>query len=216
MHRLLRLMLALLFALAAGQALAAAKAAAPVEGVDYVVIEGGAPYRTVPGTVEVAEVFGYTCPHCAALEPKLATWKRTLSKDVRVVMVPAAFGGYWIPYARAYVAAQALGVADRSHAAMFEALHEEKSLPISRPSPEEIGAFYARYGVPVEKFVAAYGAPSVDAELARARAFIERSGVEGTPSLIVAGKYRVLGRSPDDALRIAAALVARERSRRPR
>jgi thiol:disulfide interchange protein DsbA len=190
--------------------------AVPVEGVDYVAIEGGAPFSTPPGTVEVAEVFGYTCPACARFEPQVQAWKRTLPKGVRFVAVPAPFGGHWIPYARAYVAAQKLGIADRSHAAMFRALHDERSLPVSRPSAEEIAGFYAGYGVPPARFVATYNDAATDAELARAREWITRSGVDHTPVLVVAGTWRVGGDSPQDTLRIARWLVDRELAARRR
>lgn len=211
MNRLLRLMPALaLMLLLATPAVAAPPAAAPVEGSDYVVIEGGAPYATPPGQVEVAEAFGYTCGHCARFEPALQAWKRGLPRGVRFVAVPAAFGGHWMPYARAYLAAKALGVAERSHGAMFRALHEEGRLPMSRPSVDEIAGFYADYGIPAARFAAAYDAPSMDAELKRARDFLVRSGVDGTPAIVVAGRYRVTGSSAQDTLRIARWLVDRE------
>lgn len=212
--RLLPRLVVLLVLLAAGPALAAATA--PVEGRDYAAIEGGTPFATPAGQVEVAEVFGYTCPACARLEPMLEAWKRSLPKGARFVAVPAPFGGHWIPYARAYVAAQKLGVAERSHAAMFRALHDERSLPVSRPSAQEIAGFYAAYGVPEARFVAAYEDPSVDAQLARAREWIVRAGVDHTPVLVVAGKWRVAGDTPQDSLRIARWLVDRELATRRR
>jgi thiol:disulfide interchange protein DsbA len=189
---------------------------APVEGVDYVAIEGGTPFSTPAGTVEIAEVFGYTCPACARFEPQIEAFKRALPKGTRFVPVPAPFGGHWIPYARAYVAAQKLGVAERSHAAMFRAVHEERRLPISRPSADEIAAFYTAYGVPAARFVTAYNDASVDAQLARAREWIVKSGVDHTPVLVVAGKWRVGGNSPQDTLRIARWLVDRELASRRR
>ena len=215
MLRSLRPAVLLFSALLAFSALPAAAAdrAVPVEGTDYRVIEGGTPFAPVAGTVEVAEVFGYTCGHCARFEPALAAWKRTLPAKARFVAIPAPFGGHWIPYARAHVAAQALGVAEKSHAAMFRALHDERRLPMSQPTAEEIAAFYAAYGVPTGRFVAAFNAPSVDARLAKAREFITRSGIDGTPSIVVAGRYHVLGRSPADTLRIARWLVDRELAR---
>ena len=41
------------------------------------------------------------------------------------------------------------------------------------------------------------------------------SGVEGTPTVIVDGKYRVLGKSYEDVLRITDALIAQERATGP-
>lgn len=210
---LLRTCLAL--TLAAFAALAFANAPrpagpAPVEGVDYVRIDGGAPFAPVPGTVEVAEVFGYACPHCAQFEPALRSWARTLPKGVRVVAVPAP----WDPYSRAYVAARTLKVADTAHAALFKALHEDGSLPLSNPQPAEIAQFYARYNVPAARFTAALAAPGIDAELQRAARFFERSGVEGTPTLVINGKYRVTARARADVFRVADHLIAAERRAR--
>lgn len=183
---------------------------APVEGVDYVRIDGGTPYAAVPGTVEVAEAFGYACSHCARFEPALRAWARTLPKGVRLVPVPAP----WDPYARAYIAARTLKVSEASHDAVFKALHEDGSLPLRNPQPGEIAQFYARYNVPVARFTAAMAAPSVDAELQRAEAFVERSGVEGTPTLVINGRYRITARSREDVFRVANHLIAAERRAR--
>lgn len=209
--RLLLLLLALLPAIAG----AAPPAAAPalLEGQDYVVIPGGKPFAPLNGKVELVEVFGYTCIHCAHLEPIISAWKRKQPSYVRFTPVPAAFGGYWIPYARAYYAAETLGVLGKTHAEMFKALHERSALPIQNATPDEIAGFYAGYGVDRKKFVDTLNGPVVNERLERARAFVTAAGVEGTPSLIVNGKYRVTGgRNYDDMLRIADQLIARERS----
>ncbi|MGY0799969.1 thiol:disulfide interchange protein DsbA/DsbL [Lysobacter sp. A286] len=193
-------------------------AAAPtgdlVAGTDYIEIPDGAPFATPAGQIEVVEVFGYTCPHCAHFEPLVSAWKAKLPADVNFVEVPAPFGGYWIPYAQAFYTAQAQGLVARTHAPMFRALHQEHSLPISGATPAEIAAFYARYGADPEQFANTMTSPAIQAQLKQARDFLRRSGVEGTPTLIVNGKYRVLGNSATDLLDNAAKLVERERSRR--
>jgi thiol:disulfide interchange protein DsbA len=191
-----------------------AVAATPVEGTDYVVIPGGMPFAPLNGKVEVVEVFGYTCIHCAHFQPQVDAWKKKQPAYVRFTPVPAAFGGSWIPYARAYYAAEKLGVLGKTHSVMFKALHEEGSLPIQNASPEEIAAFYARYGANAKAFVAAMASADVDAKLARSKEFAIASEVQGTPTVIVNGKYRVTARSLDDVLRITDYLVARERAAR--
>ncbi|GAB3755625.1 thiol:disulfide interchange protein DsbA/DsbL [Lysobacter olei] len=189
--------------------------AAPVAGVDYELIEGGAAYQPVAGKIEVAEVFGYTCPHCAHFEPAFSAWKARQAKDVSVVMVAAPFGGHWMPYARAFYAAQRLGVVSKTHAAMFHALHEEGSLPLGNASAEEIATFYAGRGVDTARFLVAFNGPDVAADLKRAYDFIGRSGVDGTPALVVNGKYRVIGgQTYAERLQIVDRLVAQERAAR--
>ena len=213
--RLLPVLIALL-ALVPAVALAAPPAPAPlVEGEDYVVIENGTPYAPLKGKVEVVEVFGYTCVHCAHFEPTLAAWKKTLSRDVRLTPVPAAFGGYWIPYARAFFAARQLGVQERTHQAVFDALHKTGALPIQNASADEIAGFYATLGVDRAKFSAALRGDQVDQQLERARQWAAAAGIEGTPTMIVNGKYRVIGgRTYSDMLKIVDRLVARERTRK--
>jgi thiol:disulfide interchange protein DsbA len=191
---------------------AAAEAAAPVPqaGQDYIEIPGGQPWAARPGRIEVAEVFGYSCPHCAHLEPMLALWKAKLPPDVDFVAVPAAFGGPWDTWARAYFAASNLGLLGRTHDAVFEAIHEKGTLP-RNPTAQELATFYADYGVSSERFLAAMADPKVDAQMRQAAALTRAWGLEGTPTMVVAGRYRVLGRTFEDMLRIAGWLAARER-----
>ena len=207
------LLLTLLLPLAAwGAGPASPKGPAPIPGVDYTVIDGGRPFAPAKGKIEVVEVFGYTCIHCAHFEPAISAWKARLPADVRFTALAAPMGGHWIPYARAFFAAQSLGLSDRIHAAMFDALHVSASLPISKPTPEEIAGFYSSRGANQQRFIAAMASPAVDAQLTRVREFMIRSGVTGTPSIVINGRYRVIGTSFEDMLRIADHLVARERA----
>ncbi len=188
-----------------------ARAAAPVAGVDYVEIPGGQPYAPLKGKVEVAEVFGYTCIHCAKFQPLLNEWKKRQPAYVRLTPVPAAFGGFWNTYARAYFAAEKLGVLAKSHDAVFKAVHTENRLPFQNPSAGEIAAFYTAYGADAKAFAAAMESPAADAQLEQAKRFAAASGIEGTPTLVVNGKYRVIGRSFEDALKTTDFLVVKER-----
>lgn len=190
----------------------AAPAAAPVEGQDYELIAEPGPFAPLAGKIEVVEVFGYTCPHCAHFEPQLAAWAAKLPADVRFSPVPAAFGGYWDSYARAFYAAEQVGVLKRSHADVFKALHEQRSLPAQNVSPDELATFYSQYGVQPQRYIEALRSPQVDDKVKNARAFAMRVKVTGTPMLIINGKYLVKGKTFDDNLRIADALLARERS----
>lgn len=189
-------------------------AADPVAGVDYVEIADGKPYAPLNGKVEVVEVFGYTCIHCAHFQPSVSVWQKKQPSYVRFTPVPAAFGGIWTPYARAYYAAAKLRVLAKTHDAMFKALHEQGSLPIQNASSNEIATWYASYGVDPQAFAAAMDSPATDLLLERSKDFAMAAGVEFTPTLIVNGKYRVTGGSFEDTLRIADYLVKKERSRK--
>ena len=203
----LSLLLLILLPLAA---CAADKKAPPVEGEDYVLIDGGQPYAPLAGKVEVAEVFGYTCPHCAHFEPTLEAWTAKQPAYVRVTPVPAAFGGFWDAFARAYFAADTLGVAKRSHRAMFDAIHEKHTVPTQNVAPEELAAFYVAYGVPQQRFIDTLKSAAVEDKVKAAREFATRAKIPGTPALVVNGRYLITARGYTDMLRVADYLIARE------
>lgn len=185
-----------------------------VAGEDYVEIPGGQPYEPLNGKVEVVEVFNYICPACARLEPMFTAWSAKAPADVRVTYVPAPWGPQWVPYARAYYVADALGLEAKTHTAMFHAIHIAQTLPGEGKQPDEakVAAFYGQYGADPKRFLADMHSFATEAKLKRGLQFITRSEVGGTPTIIVNGKYRVLGRSYEDILRITDALVARERA----
>ena len=187
---------------------------APVAGTDYLDIEGGQPWQPVAGKIEVAEMFNYICPACYAFDPNLRSWKAKQPADVNLVYVPAQFRPDFVPYAKAFFAAQSLGIEEKSHQAVYEAIHVKHSIPAEGVPPDEakVAAFYTQYGVSAEQFLNTMKSFAVTGQINKANQFMARSKVEGTPTLIVNGKYLVKGRSWDDMLRIADHLIAKERA----
>lgn len=186
----------------------------PVAGTDYVVIENGQPFQPATGKIEVAEIFGYVCPACAAFQPLIGPWKAGLPRDVSFVYVPAMFGGTWDDYGRAFYAAQAMGLQEKTHEAMYAAIHAEQSLKgeRGRDSVEDIANFYGKHGADPKQFAAMMGSFAINAKTNSAKQFAQRSKISGTPSVIVNGKYLVKGKGFPDMLRIADHLIARERA----
>lgn len=162
----------------------------PVAGKDYVVLSPAQPTWGTGG-IEVAEVMSYSCIHCAEFQPLVNAWKKNQAADVRFVYVPAAFGGIWDNAARAYFGAEALGVVAKTHDAMFKAYFIDKS--VKSGSVEELADVYAKLGVDRKKILDAMNGFTVSAKLNRAKQFSMRTGVNSTPTIIVNGKYRVLG-----------------------
>ena len=204
-------MLQRLFALALMLAAPFAFAQPYEAGRDYFPIEPAQP--TASGEqIEVIEVFGYPCIHCAHAAPEVSKWRQTQQKDVRFELLPAVFGGVWEAYARAYYTAETMGVVDRTHDRLFEVLHTERR-PIR--NMEDVAAFYAEFGVDKEAFLATLTSFPVNAKIAEATRRVPAYGVEGTPSMIVNGKYRVMSPGGEDGfekmLLIVDWLVQRER-----
>jgi thiol:disulfide interchange protein DsbA len=190
----------------------------PVAGTDYVEIPNGQPYAPLNGQIEVVEVFGYVCPACARFAPEVSAWKKKQPADVRVTYVPVVFGPVWAPYGKAFYAAQAKGLVDKTHDAVFSAIHLQRSLPgEGKPpaDPAQIAQWYAQYGVDAKEFVSLMNSFGTNSQVARGMQFAKNAGAESTPTIIVNGKYRVTGgQTYADVLRIAYHLVAMERARR--
>ncbi len=188
-------------------------AKAPREGVDYVELAEPQPTYSTGTGYEVAEVFAYTCIHCANLQPTIDQWKPTLPGDVRFVYVPAAFGGPGDNFARGYFAAEAMGILDKTHNETFHAFFVDRKFKTA--SAEEIADHYASLGADRDTFLSTMQSFAVTAKLNRARQFSMRTGVQATPTLIIAGKYSasVTGdRGPQGLIETIEWLVQRERA----
>jgi len=185
------------------------------EGLHYVAIEG-APVRT-SGKVEVVEAFSYLCSHCNTFEPYINAWKKRIPENVNFRRVPVVFGrGSWELYARGYVTAEMLGIADAAHTAMMDKLWKDKDI---MRSMEDLAAFYSQFGVEAEKFLATSKSFAVDTQIKKDQLVLQSYGITGTPSLVVAGKYRVAGNAAvpsfDVMLDVVNFLVAKESAASP-
>lgn len=195
------------------QAPDAAPAADIQEGRDYFLVENPQTFADGDG-IEVVEVFGYGCIHCATLQPLINAWKPSLPQDVDFIYVPAVFGGAWEAWARAYYTAETMGVLERSHDAVFNAIHTER---MQFRNLDDIAGLYTRFGVDKAQFLATMDSFAVNAKIARSAQQVPRWGVEATPTMVVAGRYRV--QAPREGgfekmLDIVDFLVAKERAAR--
>ncbi len=183
-----RLIVALALAFTAGGAMAQNVPVQFQEGVHYHEIDPPLSGRMVDG-VRVTEVFSYLCNHCATFEPYMQSWKSRMPEGVQLDRIPVEFGrAIWSLYARAYVTASVLGVAEEAHVAMMDTLWKERN---QMRSMEELADFYASYGVEPEKFVATAKSFAVDMRMKNEQKMVREAGVSGTPSMLINGKYRV-------------------------
>jgi thiol:disulfide interchange protein DsbA len=208
-----KLLLSLLAIGLSSTALAQDSVGAFQEGMHYHEIDPPLTGQPVDG-VTVTEVFSYLCNHCATFEPYMQSWKTRKPEDVVFKRIPVEFGrAIWSLYARAYVTADLLGVAEEAHVAMMDSLWKQRR---QMRSMEEIAEFYAAYGVDPDKFVATSQSFAVDMRMKNEQKAVRDAGVSGTPAMIVNGKYRISAggavSSYDTMLDIVDALVAREQA----
>jgi len=182
---------------------------------------------TVPaGKVEVLQVFSYGCVACNRFEPVVEKLKASLPKNAQMAFLPASFipAESWPMFQRAYFTAQALGIAERTHQAMYDAIWKTGELAIvdattrrlkkERPTIEDAARCYARLtGVKPEVFLTTARSFGVEAKMRAADAQVLAMKVPGTPCIVVNGKYRVNMdslRSVDELTDLVGYLVAQE------
>jgi thiol:disulfide interchange protein DsbA len=182
-------------------------------GTDYDVIAPALRTRNAD-KIEILEFFAYSCGHCYNFEPLITQWKQGLAEDVEFLPSPAVWNAAMEPHAKAFYAAQALGVLDKMHGALFAAMHVDKK---RLSSEAEIRQIFVANGVSAADFDKAYGSFGIGSQVRQAISRQKSARITGTPEMVVAGKYRVTtGKAGSQAgmLKIADALVAKERSQR--
>jgi thiol:disulfide interchange protein DsbA len=180
------------------------------EGVHYEALK--TPVQTQdPTKIEVTEVFWYGCGHCFAFEPMIQQWGKTLQDDVKFVHSPAIWNGPMEVHARAYYVAKALNILDDVHEPIFNALNIEGKRLANEKS---LGAFFSDFGVDADTFKKTYNSFGIVSQVKQANARARAYGIQGTPEIIVDGKYRVsssLAGSQEGMLKVTDFLVEKIR-----
>jgi thiol:disulfide interchange protein DsbA len=193
----------LLLFLAALTTARAEAAPAWAEGRDYAVLPQPQRTSVAPGKIEVLEVFSYGCPACKNFQPTMELLRKSLPSGAQLAYLPAAFNKAedWPMFQRAYLAAQALGIAERTHQLMFDAVWKTGELAtfdkINRlkdpqPTIEQAAQAYARWtAVKPADFLAMANSFTVDGRMRTADEEIMAMQVPGTPCIVVDGRYRI-------------------------
>ena len=189
-----------------------ASAQAAVEGVDYTVLNKPIPQRDA-SKIEVLEFFGYFCIHCQNFDPVLLSYSKTFPKDVylrteHVVWMPEMLG-----LARVAAAVNASGLKYQANPAIYTAIHEQK---INLADTATFKSWVAaQKSFDSKKLIAAYNAPASLKAAKKMQRLTETYRIDGTPDVIVGGKYRVIFHTDwEQAQKIIGELVDQVRQER--
>lgn len=139
------------------------------------------------GKIEVIEFFSYACPHCYRFEPYIEKWKETKADNIEFIHVPAIFNKNWEALATLYYAAEVLGVQEKMHPLIFEAMHGEGK---KVRSFDDLKALFEANGVSGDKLNQALNSFTVSAKTRRAKTMTQAYGIKSVPNIVVQGKYR--------------------------
>ena len=170
------------------------------------------PTQAPAGKIEVVEVFWYGCPHCYHFEPYLEKWLQTKPDDVVFRRVPGVLNQSWLPHAKAYFTAEKLGILDKIHRPLFDAIHKDRK-PIF--TEDQLRDFFAEFGVDPDEFTKIYNSDEVETKTKQAFFLARGYRLTGVPSMIVNGKYLTSGTltgSYENMLKVVDDLIKKERN----
>jgi len=181
-----KILLSLIIFLSTFSAYAEVNVKGAMEGVHYVTIKPAQPTSAPAGKVEVVELFWYGCPHCFKFEPYVKGWLKKKSDKIVFKRITAMLTPKWESHARAYYAAEVLGVTDKVHEPLFIALHVEKKRLFKE---EDIFDFVESQGVDRKKFTNAFHSFAVSARVQQSKKLTQAYKINGVPSVVINGKY---------------------------
>jgi thiol:disulfide interchange protein DsbA len=197
-----------------------------VEGTNYFAVPAPKASTLPRGQVEVTEVFSYGCPACNAFLPTMHKLEKSLPPNAVVDYIAASFipAEDWPMFQTAYYTAKALGVAAKVHDKMFDAVWVTGQLatfdPTTHrlkdplPSIADAARFYHETtGVPLQTFLDTAKSFDVYTQTHNADQLIFDYRADSTPTIVVAGKYRLTTQSAGGADQLIALvdwLVAQE------
>lgn len=135
--------------------------------------------------VVVHEFFSYMCPHCYRFQPGLEAFLERHGDNIEFKRTPVIFRDTWRPLAQAYYTAESLGVVEKTHDALFRAIHEDNR---RFNDADALADFFAEHGVDRKTFIDTYNGFEVDMKMRQGMQLARENKITSTPTLIVDGE----------------------------
>ncbi|MFC6981536.1 thiol:disulfide interchange protein DsbA/DsbL [Microbulbifer taiwanensis] len=195
-------------------------------GQHYQVLPQAVPQKD-DSKIEVTELFWYGCGHCYHFEPALNRWKKEMPQDVALNKIPAIWQPVMEVHARMFYVAEAMGVLDKMHAPIFNAINNQRKMFASRdgrnwnPDLKAIEALFNEHGTDGAKAAKLMNSFAINSKVKQGQANQRAYQLSGTPEVVVAGKYRISTSLPglkgksngqELMLQVADYLIAKERA----
>jgi thiol:disulfide interchange protein DsbA len=119
----------------------------------------------------------------------LARWKKDRIDKIDFVRIPAVFPNrpVWELHARAYYTAELLGILDKVHGPLFDAIHQDRKKLFNQSA---LADFFSNYGVDKATFNDTMHSFGVQMKVNRAKDLTLRYQIDGVPTMIIGGRYR--------------------------
>ncbi|MDP1603510.1 MAG: thiol:disulfide interchange protein DsbA/DsbL [Legionella sp.] len=158
-----------------------------VAGKDYEVISGVTDKPT-GAAVSVTEFFSYGCPWCYKIEPLLSQWVTAQDQKIQFNRVPVVFNKEWTYYAKAYYAADILGLGSKLNPLLFKAIQTDKQTLTSNQAMID---FFVAHGVDKETAESAFThSTTIDMKVKEGNVIMGRFHINAVPAIIVNNQYK--------------------------
>lgn len=197
-------------------------------GQHYQVLPQAVPQKD-DSKIEVTELFWYGCPHCYHFEPTLDRWQKDMPQDVTLQKIPAIWQPLMDVHARMFYVAEAMGVLDKMHPPIFNAISQQRKMFATRngrewnPDLKAIEALFNQHGEDGAKAVKLMNSFAINSKVKQGESRQRAYKLSGTPEIVVAGKYRISTSLPglkgesngqELMLQVADYLIEKERADR--
>jgi len=145
------------------------------------------------------------------LHPLIAQWEKTKARDVEINYVPTIFQAGAEPAAIAYYALESMGQIKQVDDALYQAIHVQQ---VGLFDLDSISAVVTKNGVDKAKFAAAYNSFAVQSKVTRAKQMLRSYAIQGTPTLIVDGRFVITGLQPAEMIRVLDEVINQVRKER--
>jgi len=166
--------------------------------------------------IEVMEVFWYGCGHCMTFEQLVTHWKKFMADDVEFMRTPAVWRKQMMPHASLWYVAEMFELPAEVHMDIFKLLTQQQTLN----DENKFADIFASYGVGKDEFKKAFKSFGIKGKVNKGVARASKHyRVQGTPEMIVNGKYRVSARmagSQARMLEVVDYLIEQERATLPK
>jgi len=157
----------------------------PKNGVEYETL--ATPQPTDAGKkVEVTEFFAYYCPHCNALEPQLSAWVKKQGDNIVFKRVHVSRDESVAPQQRLFFTLQAMGLVDKLHTKVFQAMHVERN---RLNTDDAVFDFITKQGVDRQKFIDTYRSMGISGRIRHADSMMQAYNVTFWPMIAIDGRY---------------------------
>ena len=122
------------------------------------------------------------------MDPYLDKWSDNLAEDVTFKRIPAIPRKDWVASAKAYYALESLGLVNKLHEKLFDAIHKEKDLD---PNNEKALIDWVTLNGKLDKkeVKSAFNSFAIDTKLKKSYKIFKEAGATGVPTIIIDGNY---------------------------